>query len=307
MMFRATSPCSEPGGAPHIRPWPTLGFYARLVKDDGILESLDDMHDQRRKGLARRELFVSLGATLTHTPSNISGTVVSFLEGVDIVLRDPLGGEHTFVPTPGLFRHNGDLVALRGKIETVAAAPAITASGSVAASDTSAKVARPSRIWVEGIHDAELVERVWGDDLRYEGIVVEQLEGADDLARRVRDFGPTDHARLGILLDHLVAGSKESRIAAEIDDPNVLIVGHPYVDVWQAIRPAAVGISSWPVVPKGQPWKEGVLDALGVADHPAQFWKRILGAVNDWNDVETPLVTAVEQMIDFVAGAVSDS
>ena len=67
-----------------------------------------------------------------------------------------------------------------------------------------------SRIWVEGIHDAELIEKVWGADLRAEGVVVEQLEGADDLAERVRGFRPGDRRRLGILLDHLVDGSKES-------------------------------------------------------------------------------------------------
>ena len=53
-----------------------------------------------------------------------------------------------------------------------------------------AHVARASRIWVEGVHDAELVERVWGDDLRIEGIVVERLDGADHLADEVRAFGP---------------------------------------------------------------------------------------------------------------------
>ncbi len=32
---------------------------------------------------------------------------------------------------------------------------------------------------------------------------------------------------------------------------NVLIVGHPYVDVWQAIRPKVLGIEAWPAVPRG--------------------------------------------------------
>ena len=178
--------------------------------------------------------------------------------------------------------------------------PTITASGSIAAADTTARIARPSRIWVEGIHDAELIERVWGDDLRYEGIVVEQLEGADDLADRVRAFDPGDSQRLGVLLDHLVDGSKESRIASEVEDPNVLILGHPYVDIWQAIKPAAIGIEAWPSVPKGESWKQGVLARLDVAAEPPQFWKHILGKVNGWKDIETPLVNSVEQLIDFV-------
>lgn len=269
--------------------------------DDGILEPLDDIGDRKRKGLAKRELFVEPGMRLEHTPSQTRGTVVAFLEGVEIVLKDQLGAEKAFDPIPGLFRHEGDLVALRSPLVPKAPPPpSITASGSIAAEDTSARVARPSRIWVEGIHDAELIERVWGDDLRYEGIVVEQLEGADDLAARVRAFGPHDTQRLGVLLDHLVDGSKESRIAAEVHDPNVLILGHPYVDIWEAVKPKAIGIDAWPTVPKGEPWKEGVLKRLGIGMEPPQFWKLVLGKVSSWKDVETPLVNSVEQLIDFV-------
>ena len=267
----------------------------------GILESLDEI-DARRKGLAKRDVFVEPGIRIEHTPSGTKGAVVRFIEGVVVVIKDQLGAEQSFDPVPGLFRHEGDLVALRAPLQPkpAAAAAAVTASGSVAAQDTSARVARPSRIWVEGIHDAELIERVWGDDLRYEGIVVEQLEGADDLPARVQAFGPTGSQRLGVLLDHLVDGTKESRIAAEINHPDVLILGHPYVDIWQAIRPRAIGIDAWPTVPKGERWKEGVLLRLGIGAEPPQFWKHILGKVTSWKDIETPLVNSVEQLIDFV-------
>ena len=268
--------------------------------DDGILEPLDEIGDRSRRGLAKRELFVEQGVRLEHTPSNTVGSVVRFTEDVVVVLRDQLGHEQAFDPVPGLFRHEGDLVALRARLASPAPEQTITSSGSIAAHDQTARVARASRIWVEGIHDAELIERVWGDDLRYEGVVVEQLEGADDLAARVRGFGPGDGRRLGVLLDHLVTGSKETRIAGEITDSHVLVLGHPYVDIWQAIKPRVVGIDAWPDVAKGQPWKEGVLAALQVQTHPAQFWKHILGKVTSWKDVETPLVNSVEQLIDFV-------
>lgn len=269
----------------------------------GILESLDDMHDARRQGLAKRELFVEPGMRLEHTPSRTQGPVVSFTEGVIVVIKDQLGIEHRFDPVPGLFRHEGDLVALRAPLIKKQPTAQTTASGSIAAHDTSARIAMPSRIWVEGIHDAELIERVWGDDLRYEGIVVEQLEGADDLASLVGEFAPQDTHRLGVLLDHLVHGSKETRIAAQVSDPNVLILGHPYVDIWEAIKPAAIGIKAWPTVPKGESWKEGVLERLGIGAEPAQFWKHILGKVSSWKDIETPLVNSVEQLIDFVTAA----
>ena len=130
-----------------------------------------------------------------------------------------------------------------------ASEPRETASGSIAVPDAPARVARASRIWVEGTHDAELLELVWGDDLRHEGIVVEPLGGIDDLAAHVRAFGPGPQRRLGVLGDHLVAGTKEQRIVAAVDVPHVLVTGHPYVDVWAAVKPAVLGIDAWPQVP----------------------------------------------------------
>ena len=162
-----------------------------------------------------------------------------------------------------------------------------------------ARVARGSRIWVEGKHDAELVERVWGDDLRVEGVVVEPLDGVDDLPGLVRAFGPERGRRLGVLVDHLVAGSKESRVVAQVTHRDVLVTGHPYVDVWQAVKPSAVGIPAWPVVPRGQPWKEGVCAALGWGE-PWEGWKRVLAAVDSYTDLEVPVLRSVEMLIDFV-------
>jgi hypothetical protein len=170
-------------------------------------------------------------------------------------------------------------------------------------------VAKASRIWVEGKHDAELVEKVWGDDLRVEGIVVEPLGGIDDLSAAVRDFGPGPQRRLGVLVDHLVPGSKESAIAADVlrmpgAAQNVLIVGHPYVDVWQAVKPRTLGLDKWPVVPRGQDWKTGILRGLGwphagPAD-TARGWQRILGSVRSYADLEPTLLGRVEEVIDFL-------
>lgn len=184
-----------------------------------------------------------------------------------------------------------------------------TASGSVRIAGQRARTARASRIWVEGQHDAELVEKVWGDDLRIEGIAVEPLHGIDDLPAAVREFAPGPSRRLGILVDHLTGTSKESLIARQaMDVPgaagNVLVTGHPYVDIWQAIRPAVLGRSSWPVVPRGQDWKRGILAGLGwpcreQADI-ALGWKRMLGAVHTYADLEPALLGRVEEIIDFL-------
>jgi hypothetical protein len=188
----------------------------------------------------------------------------------------------------------------------VQAAPkqrAKTASGSYAVAGAPARVARASRIWVEGVHDAALLERIWGDDLRIEGVVVEPIDGIDNLLDLVREFGPAPQRRVGVLVDHLVTGSKESRIVDELRRSgaaqHVLVTGHPYVDVWQAVKPTALGIAEWPVVARGIEWKQGVCDALGVRE-PREMWRRVLGSVNTFADVEVPLLRAVEELIDFV-------
>jgi hypothetical protein len=144
------------------------------------------------------------------------------------------------------------------------------------------------------------VEKVWGDDLRDVGVVVEFLNGIDDLPAIATEFAADDGRRLGVLVDHLVPGSKESRIAAQVTSEHVLVVGHPYVDVWAAVKPAAVGISRWPDVPRGVPWKEGVLEAIGWPLDTAAAWRRILGRVRSYADLEPAFLGRVEELIDFV-------
>lgn len=197
-----------------------------------------------------------------------------------------------------------------------AAAPARTrtASGSLKVHGLKAQVAKASRIWVEGKHDAELVEKVWGDDLRVEGIVVEPLRGIDDLTAAVKDFAPGPNRRLGVLVDHLVPNSKESRIVADLmKSPaarnNVLVVGHPYVDVWQAIKPTTLGIPAWPLIPRNIEWKLGILAAFGWPHQGAEDigigWQRLLSRVNSYADLEPSLLGRVEEVIDFLTAPVS--
>jgi hypothetical protein len=232
--------------------------------------------------------------------SGFCGAVVGFESGA-VVLEDRFGKRRNFPLAPAAFLLDGQPVTLRRPTVRAPRQRELTASGSIAVTGRPARVARASRIWVEGIHDAALVERIWGDDLRVEGVVVEPLSGIDALPEAVRDFGPGPGRRLGVLVDHLVPGSKESRIVAGVTSPDVLVTGHPYVDVWQAVKPARLGIAAWPVVPPGQPWKDGVCAALGVAE-PAELWRRILAGVDSYKHVETPLVNAMERLIDFVTG-----
>ena len=185
----------------------------------------------------------------------------------------------------------------------------ISRSGSVAVENAPARVARASRIWVEGLHDAELVEKVWGHDLRVEGIVVEPLHGVDDLATAVKEFSPGPERRLGILVDHLLKGTKEERVVAEaLAVPgaagNIKIVGHPFIDIWQAVKPQVFGIPAWPQVPRGEDWKKGILRRLGQPhqsqEDVANAWKRILSRVDSYSDVDPSLLGPVESLIDFL-------
>ncbi|GAA1787923.1 DUF3097 domain-containing protein [Planosporangium flavigriseum] len=231
--------------------------------------------------------------------SGFCGAVVGFEFGA-VVLEDRHGRRRNFPLEPAAFLLDGEVVTLRKPAAAAAPAkPRRTASGSIALDKVDARVARASRIWVEGIHDAALVERIWGDDLRIEGVVVEPLDGIDELPQAVRAFGSGPERRLGVLVDHLVAGSKESRIVASVTSPYVLVTGHPYIDIWQAVKPERLGIRAWPQIPRGQPWKEGVCAALGVAE-PVDLWRRILASVSSFRDVETPLIGAMERLIDFV-------
>jgi hypothetical protein len=220
----------------------------------------------------------------------------------DAVTLEDRHGKWRLFPLDGIFLMDGKPVRLVRPSQPPASGqvPGRTASGSVAAPQSRAKVARASRIYVEGRHDAELVEKIWGDDLRDVGVVVEYLGGIDDLPAIVRDFSPGPVRRLGVLVDHLVSGSKETKIAAQVTSAHVLIVGHPYIDVWSAVKPSAVGISRWPDVPHGQPWKEGVVRALGWPDNTGAAWQRILGGVRSFADLEPSFLGRVEELIDFV-------
>lgn len=188
-----------------------------------------------------------------------------------------------------------------------------TASGSRAVADAPARVARGSRIFVEGRHDAELVEKVWGADLRIEGVVVELLEGVDDLRAVIRDFRPSAQRRMGVLVDHLVPGTKEQRIVDEAlaipeARDHVLVVGHPFVDVWQSVQPERLGWSKWPVIPRGTSWKHGILAELGWPHDSqadvARGWKQILRQVRSYADLQPELLGRVEELIDFVTAEV---
>ncbi|MHB1614449.1 MAG: DUF3097 family protein [Actinomycetes bacterium] len=285
------------------------------------------MRDRYAAGITRRsrprsrEVPVEPGLVVEDAETGWCGAVVSYDRDL-VVLEDRAGRHRSFRLGDG-FLLVGEAILLVAPAtgHRHSRAPGIpgdqTASGSRAVPGLRARVARAGRIYVEGRHDAELVERVWGDDLRVEGVVVEAMDGVDVLGDLVAAFRPGPGRRLGVLVDHLVPGSKESLLAQRVRSgphgAHLLIVGHPFIDIWQAVAPPVVGLTAWPDVPRGTPWKEGVLDRVagtpgwpsGTDHHPVDprvAWRWILSRVSSYRDLEPALIGRVEELIDFVTG-----
>lgn len=258
--------------------------------------------DQPRRQATRPTVEAIPGLRVMHRGSRTIGVVRGAKTDMLTVVT-ATGGERHFRMLPEGFLVNGAIVTLVEPRRVPSVGPdRRTASGSIAAAPSRARVARAGRLWVEGVHDAELVEKVWGDDLRDAGVVVERLDGIDDLVERVRDFGPGRSRPLGILVDHLVPGSKEWRLAELVRSDHVLVTGTPYIDVWQAIRPHVIGIEAWPEVPRGEDWKTGVSRRLGWVESPGVRWRMLLRCVSTFADLEPSVVGAVEELLDMLLG-----
>ncbi|MGA8248439.1 MAG: DUF3097 domain-containing protein [Nocardioides sp.] len=251
----------------------------------------------------------TIGLVVEEVMTDWCGEIVAVDRDLGVLtLEDRRGRRRTFPLGPGFLLEGRPVVLTAPVTRSAPAAPRRTASGSVAVTGRRARVARESRIFVEGRHDAELVEKVWGDDLRVEGVVVEHLGGVDDLVDRLRDFAPGPQRRVGVLVDHLVPGSKESRIAHDVRRSPVgefvLVAGHPYVDVWAAVKPERLGLVAWPDVPRDVEWKHGVCEALGWPHDDqadlARAWQQILSRVSSFADCQPALLGRVEELIDFV-------
>ncbi|WP_404291434.1 DUF3097 domain-containing protein [Glutamicibacter arilaitensis] len=259
-----------------------------------------------------RQVPIAIGLLLEDVDSGWVGEVVRTEKSGGmrvIVLEDRRGKTRSFQAGFGFLLEGEPVEIIEPQSRVAPPKNMVSASGSRAVTDLKARTARASRIWVEGKHDAELVEKVWGHDLRVEGIVVEPLHGVDDLAGAIRAFNPSPERRLGILVDHLIAGTKEERIVKEAmavpgAANHVLILGHPYVDVWQAVKPAALNIERWPVIPRGTDWKTGILRAFGwphsTAEDIGLGWQRILSRVDHYSQLEPQLLGKVEELIDFL-------
>lgn len=279
-------------------------------------------HDPHRDGPGARRprstpVHVEVGMVLEDVSSGWVGAVtrVEKSGGVHLVeLEDRRGARRSFPLGPGFWLEGRPIEALPPRPApastqgwATASGRRVTNSGSFAPESSGPKVAKRSRIWVEGRHDADLIQHVWGEDLAEAGIAVQLLDGVDNLEDILEVFAPTERARAGVLVDHMVPRSKESRIAEAVSGrwPGaVLVLGNPFVDIWQAVKPERLGLRAWPQIPRGVDIKHGTLAALGWphADQRdiAIGWKRILSTVRTYRDLEPALLGRVEELIDFV-------
>lgn len=265
-----------------------------------------DIAEGGRVADATPGVAATIGLVVLHRRSGVRGRVQRFAGGF-VELLDARGRRHQFRNLPGAFAVHGETITLV-PAAPAAAAPALrrSASGAMTEGCAPARVARASRLWVEGVHDAELLERVWGDELRELAIVVEPLGGVDRLPEALEAFRPGPGRCVVVLVDHLVEGSREQRLTAPVTSAHVRVVGHPFVDVWQCVRADRLGIGAWPSVPRGEDWKEGVCRRLGWG-RPAEGWRRVLGVVDSYADLDPSLVHAVETALDLLAAEVPDT
>src|SRR5262249_25039201 len=145
---------------------------------------------RRRREVPR--LPAETGVVVEDAASGFCGAVLR-CERDTVLLEDGKGRVRVFPLRPAAFLIDGDPVTLVQPATPATAAVTRSASGSVRVVGHRARSAQASRIWLEGKHDAELVERIWGHDLRVDGVVVEPLDGVDQLAERIAEFGPSAH------------------------------------------------------------------------------------------------------------------
>lgn len=77
---------------------------------------------------------------------------------------------------------------------------------------------------------------------------------------------PHDPNRLGVLVDHLVPASTGLAIVDAVlagSTVNMSVLGHTFIDVWQAVKSNRLGLTAWPEAPRAVERKHGTSDALG--------------------------------------------
>src|SRR5690606_15005851 len=120
----------------------------------------------RRPGKGKiPQVPAELDLVVEDADSGFCGAVVA-CDKEAVTLEDRFGNRRLFPLAPAAFLLEGRPVTLVRPTAAAPKGPRRSASGSIAVEGLRARVARESRIYVEGVHDAALVEKIWGHDLR---------------------------------------------------------------------------------------------------------------------------------------------
>ena len=244
------------------------------------------------------ETPAELGLVVEEVTTDWCGEIVAVDRDLDtLTLEDRRGKRRTFPLGPGFLLEGApvDPDAADRAGPAAASRPARRRARSPSAARGPGWPAA-SRIFVEGRHDAELVEKVWGDDLRLEGVVVEYLGGVDDLAGHLRDFAPAPSAGSACWSTTSCRAPRRAgspaRSRARPSASTCCVVGHPFIDIWQAVKPERLGLDAWPDVPRGVEWKNGICRRLGWPHRDqadiARAWQHILGRVTLLRTTSSP-------------------
>ena len=251
-----------------------------------------------RERLAIRYPIVEarVGMRVAHRGSRFSGTVES-VRSNEVSIAGTTGLVRQFPLEPGVFVVDGAPVTLRRGPSKTTAAPR-TASGSVAVPGARARTARASRIVVEGMHDAELLERVWGDDLRIVGVVVERLDGLAHIEAFLTDFQPGPSRQSACWSTISSPAVKRSGLPGAGRVPTCCSPAPRTSTCGQQFGRGCWGSNAGPRFRRVSRSRKACA-ALGY-DEPRDLWNDLSRSVKSYKDLEVSVVGAVERLIDFV-------
>ena len=178
-----------------------------------------------------------------------------------------------------------------------------TASGSFAVAGAPARVARASRIWVEGVHDAALRRTDLGRRPARRG-------RRGRTARRHRRPGRARARRSarpasgGSACSSTTSWPAARRRASSPSVPRTPTRARHRPPLRRRLAGGEADRARHRRVADGAArhrLEDGICAALGVSD-PREMWRRVLAGVDSYADVEVPLLRAVEELIDFVTG-----
>jgi hypothetical protein len=217
----------------------------------GILSGLPDLEPAQPRRVTYPAVQAKPGLIIEHRPSGQVGFIVR-ADHASVVLRDKTGRDHALRYLPGAFVVDGTAVTLIPPDRT-------------------------ARLLIAGVEGAQLIEGMWGDELRAEGVSVQHFDPWQSVTDAIETWRPGPGRRLGVLTG--------ARDPLDITMTHVLVIAIPFPEIWLAVKPKVLGMTGWPNDP---------------AATPEPVRQRLVGSVRGYGDLDPALVGAVEALVDFM-------